>query len=73
MWDDISAPDFFPGIFNRGKKADPFFDFMPRGIFRQSLDRFHCQFLRGHVRKVGDGVCRFKAGKCVILPREQPL
>jgi len=62
MWDDISAPDFFPGIFNCSKKVDPFFNFMPRGIFWQSLDRFRCQFLRGHVEELGDGGCRFKAG-----------
>jgi hypothetical protein len=29
MWDDISAPDFFTGIFNGGKEVDSFFDFMP--------------------------------------------
>ena len=41
MWDDISAPDFFAGIINSGEEVDSFFDFMPRGIFGQLLDRFH--------------------------------
>jgi hypothetical protein len=29
MWDNISAPNPFAGIFNFSKKVDPFFDFMP--------------------------------------------
>jgi hypothetical protein len=41
MWDDFPAPDFFAGIFNGGEKVDPFFDFMPGGIFGKPLDRFH--------------------------------
>jgi len=63
MWHDISAPDFFAGIFNGSEKVDPFFDIMPGGIFGHSLDRFHCQFLRGHTRRLGDAECGFKAGK----------
>jgi hypothetical protein len=63
MWDDASAADFLAGIFNGGKELDPFFDFMPGGIFGQSLDRFHCQYIRGHTGRLGDVECSFKAVK----------